>query len=141
TGLASAIIVFLVSLTVSTGLILSAASILQLFGALILGGLFFGGFGVYVSLKVKSSEALAATMNLTFFIFTFLSSVFYPSSNKFIVLRLIFDINPLTYIADIVRNGLVGLPGFNILLEALLLIIESAIMLFFALRAINKIEI
>ncbi len=141
TGLASAVIVFLVSLTVSSGLILSAASLLQLFGALILGGLFFGGFGVYVSLKVKSSEALAATMNLTFFIFTFLSSVFYPSNNHLILLRVIFELNPLTYIADLVRNGLVGLPGFNILVEALVLIAESAVMLYLALRAVDRIEI
>ena len=86
-------------------------------------------------------EALAATMNLTFFIFTFLSSVFYPSSNNFILLRVIFELNPLTYIADLVRNGLVGLPGFNIVVEAIVLTIESAVMLYFALRAINKIEI
>lgn len=141
TGLASAVIVFLVSLTVSTGVVLNAASLLELAGALVLGGLFFGGFGVYVSLKVKSSEALAATMNLTFFIFTFLSSVFYPSGNNNIILRVIFELNPLTYVADLVRNGLIGLPGFNTLMEALVLVAESAAMLYFALHAINKIEI
>jgi ABC-2 type transport system permease protein len=141
TGLGSAILVFLISLTVSRGLVLDAGSLVQLFGSLILGSLFFGGLGIYVSLKVKSSEALAATMNLVFFVFTFLSSVFYPSGNKFLPLRIVFQLNPLTYIADIIRNGLAGISGFDTPLEALLLVLEGAAMIFLALMAINKIEL
>ncbi|HZW58393.1 MAG TPA: ABC transporter permease [Nitrososphaerales archaeon] len=141
TGLASALIVFIVSLIVSAGVIISAASILQLLAALILGSLFFGGFGIFISLRVKSSEALAATMNLTFFIFTFLSSVFYPSRSSFLFLRVIFEINPLTYVADLIRNGLLGLQGFSLPLEVILLIVESAAMVFFATRSINRIEV
>jgi ABC-2 type transport system permease protein len=141
TGLASAIVVFLVSLTVSSGVILTASSILELFGSLVLGSLFFGGFGIFVSLRVKSSEALAATMNLMFFVFTFLSSVFYPSYNNYLVLRVIFQVNPLTYIADLVRSSLVGLPSFNPIAEVSALIIEGALMIYLASRSINRIEL
>ena len=141
TGLASAIVVFLVSLTVSTGVILNIVSILELFGSLILGSLFFGGFGIFVSLRVKSSEALAATMNLMFFAFTFLSSVFYPSYSRYLPLRLIFQVNPLTYIADLVRISVVGLPSFNPQAEVIALILEGALMIYLASRSINKIEL
>ncbi len=141
TGIMSSIVVFLVSILVSPGLILNVRSILELFGSLILGSLFFGGFGIFVSLRVKSSEALAATMNLMFFVFTFLSSVFYPSYSKYLLLRIIFQINPLTYVADLVRNSLVGIPGFNIPLELVLLIVESVILVYIASLAIRRIEL
>jgi len=141
TGIMSSVVVFLVSIAVSPGLILSFKSILELFGSLILGSLFFGGFGIFVSLRVKSSEALAATMNLMFFVFTFLSSVFYPSNSKYLILRIIFQINPLTYVADLVRNSLVGLPGFNIPLELLALVIESFVLVYIASLAIRRIDL
>lgn len=141
TGLASALLVFVVSLTVSTNVSLAPLSLIQLFIALVLGSLFFGGFGIFVSLRVKSSEALAATMNLMFFVFTFLSSVFYPSYNQFFLLRTIFQINPLTYVADLVRHSLVGFPGFNLPLEMAVLIIESLFIVVLSSRAIGKIEL
>ncbi len=141
TGIMSSALVFLVSILVSPGLILNARSILELFGSLILGSLFFGGFGIVVSLRVKSSEALAATMNLMFFVFTFLSSVFYPSYSKYLVLRLIFQINPLTYVADLVRNSLVGIPGFDIPLELGALVVESFLLVYLASLAIDRIEL
>ncbi len=141
TGMFSALIVFLVSLTVATGMTLGVISILQLFVSLILGSVFFGGLGIFVSLRVKSSEALAAMMNLTFFLFTFLSSVFYPSYSSYIILRVIFQINPLTYVADLVRNGLVGLPGFNLVLETVVLVSECAVMAFLASYAIKRMEL
>lgn len=141
TGLMSSIIVFLVSLVVSTGVILTPVSILELFGSLVLGSLFFGGFGIFVSLRVKSSEALAATMNLMFFVFTFLSSVFYPSHSKYLILKIIFQINPLTYVADLVRNSLTGFPGFNLPVELGILIVESLVMVYLASWAIRKIEL
>nr|MDG6908460.1 ABC transporter permease [Nitrososphaerota archaeon] len=141
TGLASALLVFLVSLTVSTGIILTPISIAQLLISLILGSLFFGGFGIFVSLRVKSSEALAATMNLMFFVFTFLSSVFYPSYNQNILLRSIFQINPLTYVADLVRHSLVGLSGFNLLVETVVLVVESVLIVLLASRSIGRIQL
>ena len=141
TGLASALVVFVISLTVSSGVILTPLSVIQLLFALILGSLFFGGFGIFMSLRVKSSEALAATMNLMFFVFTFLSSVFYPSYNKYILLRAIFQINPLTYVADLVRHSLVGLSGFDITLETVVLVLESFLVVALASRAIGRIEL
>lgn len=141
TGIASSAIVFLVSIVVSPGLVLNARSILELFGSLILGSVFFGGFGIFVSLRVKSSEALAATMNLMFFVFTFLSSVFYPSYSKYIALRIIFQINPLTYVADLVRDSLLGLPGFNIELELAALVIEGFALIYLASLVIRRIQL
>jgi ABC-2 type transport system permease protein len=141
TGLLSAFLIFLISLTVSHGVIISVASIASLVVYLVLGALFFGNFGIFVSLKVKSSEALAATMNLTFFLFTFLSSVFYPSYSSYLPLRIIFQINPLTYVADLVRSAIVGIKGFNFPLEITALLVEGIVMSYLASRAINKIEL
>jgi ABC-2 type transport system permease protein len=141
TGIASSAIVFLVSILVSPGLILNTISVLELFGSLILGSIFFGGFGIFVSLRVKSSEALAATMNLMFFVFTFLSSVFYPSYSKYLALRIVFQINPLTYVADLVRDSLLGIPGFNIELELVALIIEGIALIYFASLIIKRIQL
>jgi ABC-2 type transport system permease protein len=144
-GLASAIVVFLVSLTVSSGVVLSVISILELFGSLVLGSLFFGGFGIFISLRVRSSEALAATMNLMFFAFTFLSSVFYPSYSNYLILRVIFQINPLTYIADLVRRSLLpsasSLQSFNPLVEVIVLLVEGMVMIYFASWSIRRIEL
>lgn len=141
TGIASAIVIFLVSLTVSTEVKLNLLSILALLAYLALGSVFFGSFGILVSLRAKSSEALAAGMNLTFFLFIFLSSVFYPSNSNYLALRLIFQVNPLTYVADLVRTAMIGIQGFNTPLEILALFVESAIVIFLATRAISRIEL
>ena len=141
TGITSAVVVFLISLTVSTGINFGILNILELFGTLVLGSLFFGGLGIFISLRVKSSEALAASMNLTFFLFTFVSSVFYPSYSKYLPLRVLFQINPLTYVSDLVRYSLVGLSGFDNLVEALLLVVESVLMIYLTSRAIRKISL
>lgn len=144
-GLGSAIVVFLVSLTVSRGVTLNLISVLELFGSLVLGSLFFGGFGIFISLRVRSSEALAATMNLMFFAFTFLSSVFYPSYSNYLILRVIFQINPLTYVADLVRRSLLpnvsSLQSFNPLVEVVVLLVEGIVMIYLASWSIRKIEL
>jgi ABC-2 type transport system permease protein len=141
TGLLSAFLIFVISLTVSHGVIITITSVFSLLAYLILGALFFGNFGILVSLKVKSSEALAASMNLTFFLFTFLSSVFYPSYSNYLALRVIFQINPLTYVADLVRGAIVGVKGFNFPIEISALIVEGVVMSYLASRAINNIEL
>lgn len=141
TGLISAFVIFLVSLTVARNVNLDLPSLAALTGYLILGSLFFGNFGILVSLRVKSSEALAASMNLMFFLFIFLSSVFYPSYSKYLILRIIFQINPLTYVADLVRNAIISVKGFNLLFEIMALIVEGAVMSFLASREISRIEL
>ena len=67
--------------------------------------------------------------------------MFYPSDSKYIVLWAVFHINPLTYVADLVRNAMIGVKGFNWLLEVVALVVEGGIMTFLASRAISKIEI
>jgi ABC-2 type transport system permease protein len=107
-----------------------------IFGSIILGSLFFGGLMLLLGALIKSNTAYNSIQILLLFVVNFASTVFYPRSPSLpVVLKVLFEANPLTYVADTVRGaylgGLTTMEGY----ETLVLVVETVIILILATQA------
>lgn len=107
-----------------------------IFGSITLGSIFFGGLMLLLGALVKSNTAYNSIQILLLFVVNFASTVFYPlSSGLPLVLRVLFEVNPLTYVADAVRGAysgtLTSMEGY----QMLVLVAETVVILVLATRA------
>ena len=107
-GLASAAIIFLAGLPIiiAGNVTFDITSILYLTFALMMGSIFFGSITIIISTRLKSNEGFTVIINTVFLFFAFASSTFYPPYGLPEPMQYAFYFNPLTYIADIIREGL-----------------------------------
>jgi ABC-2 type transport system permease protein len=106
-----------------------------------LGSLFFGALAIALSVRLRSSETFQVVSTFLFFVFLFTSSVFYPAEKAPVAIKTISYLNPLTYITDIFRAGLLGLDAPLLGLEATALVGLSAAMFVLAIFSFNKIKV
>ncbi len=113
---------------------------------LIVGGIFFCSLMLFVAAKVDSNQTYSSIQILIIFVISFISNAYYPiTSATPLPLQIISYMNPLTYVTDGIRAGLV--PQANMLrvftfsrfigslaapLEISLLISETVVMFFVA---------
>ena len=129
-----------VMLVIAAALLGSTASTvmgaLAIFGAIALGSIFFGSMMLLIAAYVKSNTAYNSVQILLIFLVNFASTVFYPYSSALpAVLRVLFVVNPLTYIADTARNGYLSSPTATNGYEMLVLAVETVVLLVLATRA------
>ena len=106
-GLASAAIILVAGLPIGAGNItINITSVIYLIFALIVGSIFFGSLAIIISTRLKSNEGFTVIINSVFLFFAFASSAFYPSNGLPESMQYAFYINPLTYISDIIREGM-----------------------------------
>ena len=120
----------------------SLAAIGVMFGVIVVGSIFFGSLMLFLGALVKSNTAYNSIQILLIFVVNFASTVFYPLSNSLpLALRVLFQINPLTYVADAVRgaysNSLSLTDGYQVIALA----IETLVFLFLAVRAYLRSEL
>jgi ABC-2 type transport system permease protein len=107
-----------------------------MFGVVTLGSLFFGALMLFIGALVRSNNAYNSIQILLIFVVNFASTVFYPLSPGLpVVLRALFQVNPLTYVADAVRGGYANTFTTNDGVLVLVLLVETLVMLFLATRA------
>jgi ABC-2 type transport system permease protein len=107
-----------------------------MYGTITLGSIFFGGLMLFISALVKSNTTYNSVQILLLFVVNFASTVFYPlSSGLPVALRVLFEVNPLTYIADAVRGAYSGTLSFTDGYQLLILIAETVVILVLATRA------
>jgi ABC-2 type transport system permease protein len=107
-----------------------------IFGSLVVGAIFFGALMLLIGALVKSNNAYNSIQILLIFVVNFASTVFYPlSSGLPIVLRALFEVNPLTYVADAVRGAYLGTLSANDAVQMGVLAVETTVVLFLATRA------
>ncbi len=107
-----------------------------IFGTIVLGSVFFGALMLFIAALVKSNTAYNSVQILLIFVVNFASTVFYPlSSGLPIVLRALFQINPLTYVADAVRGGYSSTFSVGDGYQVLVLVAETVVILALAVRA------
>jgi ABC-2 type transport system permease protein len=107
-----------------------------MFGTIVLGSIFFGALMLLLGALVKSNTTYNSIQILLLFVVNFASTVFYPLSNALpVVLRVLFQINPLTYVANTVRGAYTGTLTSGDGYEVLLLVAETVVMLALATRA------
>jgi ABC-2 type transport system permease protein len=108
----------------------------EVFAELTVGSIFFGGLMLLIGALVKSNTAYNSIQILLIFVVNFASTVFYPLSNGLpIVLRLLFEANPLTYVSDAVRGSYSGTLTATDVYQLVLLGGETVVVLFLATRA------
>jgi ABC-2 type transport system permease protein len=107
-----------------------------MFGSIIVGSIFFGSLMLFISAMVKSNNAYNSIQILVLFVVNFASTVFYPLSTGLpIEIKALFEANPLTYLANTVRDAYFGTLGTSDAYGMAVLSVETAAMLFLAVRA------
>jgi len=115
---------------------IGALGALTIVAAILVGSIFFGSLMLGISALVKSNNAYNSIQVLIIFVVNFASTVFYPlSSGLPIVLKALFMINPLTYVADVVRDGYSGTIGATDAYNMLGLFAVTAVFLYLAVRS------
>jgi ABC-2 type transport system permease protein len=130
----------LVMLAIAIGLLgvgtLSLAGLGAMLGTVVVGSILFGAMMLLIAALVKSNNAYNSVQILLIFLVNFASTVFYPYSSSLpLGLRVLFVVNPLTYIADTVRGGYTGTLVAHNGLEVLVLVVEMIVFLVLATRA------
>jgi len=108
-GMLNAFLVFIIASPLLVGLSVSPVGLAYIAGALILGSLFFGSLTLAISVFIKSNESFNAVLNVMLTPLMFLSSVYYPLQNAPLLIQAVSLANPLTYSADMLRAGLLGI--------------------------------
>ena len=120
----------------------SLLGVLAAFGAIALGSVFFGSLMLLISALIKSNNAYNSIQVMLIFVVNFASTVFYPSSaNLPLVLRALFAVNPLTYIADTARNGYQGTLTTTNGVEMVVLVAETVVLLVLATLAYMRSDV
>lgn len=140
-GMAGSSLVFLFALPVLSGISITAQAALLTGLALFLGTVFFGAFAISLSVALKSSESFQIISAVTFFIFLFTSSVFFPIDRAPNYIQAVSLLNPLTYTTDIFRAGLFDAPTLLLPLEMTVLTVEAAVMFTIAVFAFRRIKV
>ena len=107
-----------------------------------LGSLFFGCMFLAIAAKVKSNQAYNSLTILIIFLVDFASTVFYPiTSATPEALKILFYVNPLTYIADVVRAGYISTVTTTNLVELLVTLLETIVMVAIAVLLYRKVRV
>ena len=141
-GLAASSLVFLIAFPVlGASLSLTPLGEVLIVIAIFLGTMFFGTFAIAISVVLRSSETFQIVSTFAFFVFLFVSTVFYPANLAPPAIQTASYLNPLTYTTDVFRAGLFGaLTPFN-LLELGVLAVEAAAMFVVAVFAFRRIRV
>ncbi len=108
-GFAGAGVMMVAAYLLTGTLEVTAAGGLVIVAAILVGSILFGSLMLFISALVKSNNAYNSIQVLIIFIVNFASTVFYSVSPDIpLPLRALFMVNPLTYLADIVRDGYMG---------------------------------
>jgi ABC-2 type transport system permease protein len=113
-----------------------------MFGVIVVGSIFFGALMLFLGALVKSNTAYNSIQILLIFVVNFASTVFYPLSSSLpYALQVLFQINPLTYVADAVRGAYSGTLTVTDGYQMIVLAIETVAFLFLAVRAYLRSEL
>ncbi len=115
---------------------------LVMFSSILVGSIFFGSLMLFISALVKSNNAYNSIQILVIFVVDFASTVFYPLSSTLPVeFKALFVANPLTYIADAVRDAYFGTLTPADGYQMLLLCVETVFVLFLAVHAYMRSDV
>ena len=113
-----------------------------IFGSITVGSVFFGALMLYLAALVKSNTAYNSIQILLIFVVNFASTVFYPLSSRLpIVLQVLFEVNPLTYVSDAVRGAYSSTLTSTDGIQMLVLTIEMVVVLLLATRAYMRSDV
>lgn len=135
-GLVGSAVMFVVAYLLIGTISITPLGALSLTAAILVGSIFFGSLMLLISALVKSNNAYNSIQILIIFLVSFASTVFYAQSPSLpIVLQVLFTINPLTYVANVVRASYLGTLGLGDAYQFAGLIVVMGVLLFLAVRS------
>ncbi len=144
-SLAGSVALVAIAIPMGSSIHVSPVGLVSVIGSLILGGIFFCSLMLFVAAKVDSNNAYNSIQIVIIFIVSFVSDAYYPINLRTpLPLRIISYLNPLTYVADGVRAGLVPSSNFFAILnpiETLVLLVETIVMFLVAYRTYANVKI
>ena len=141
-GLVGAAVMLAVAFALLGSVPLQLSVYAVIFASITVGSIFFGGLMLLISALVKSNNAYNSIQLLLIFIVNFASTVFYPlSSGLPVVLKVLFEVNPLTYVSDAVRGAYLGTMTTTDVYQMFLLLAETVVVLLLATRAYMRSDV
>jgi ABC-2 type transport system permease protein len=120
----------------------SALALGTMFGVIVVGSIFFGALMLFLGALVRSNTAYNSIQILLIFVVNFASTVFYPFSTSLpLAIQVLFEINPLTYVADAVRGAYSSTLTVTDGYQLIVLAIETLVFLFLAVQAYLRSEL
>ncbi len=110
-SLVQGLLILLVSLPLAESIRLGGIPLAAL--AAFLVGLSFSSLGIFVALRLGSTEAFQVIMSLLMMPLMFLSGAFYPLTNLPSWMKAIAYANPMTYGVDLARGALTGVSKWG----------------------------
>ena len=133
-GFTQAIIVYFVAALLGVHMSFSFFSIMGVLSAVIIGSALFSTFSLIIACVVKTRERFMGIGQLLTMPLFFASNAIYPLSMMPKWLRVVAEINPLTYLVDLLRFLMI--PGAEIAHHAILdLVVLSFVFLLFLITA------
>jgi ABC-2 type transport system permease protein len=142
-GLAGAFVMLIGAFAIiGTSLHVTIWGAMTAFGVIAIGSIFFGSLMLLISGLVKSNNAYNSIQILIIFVVNFASTVFYSYSTSLpIPIQALFQVNPLTYVANAARGGFVGALPMASSWQVPLLVVETIVVLGMATRVYVRSEI
>ncbi len=137
-----ALIMLLISFALVGGISFGVAGFALIIFNLVLGSLFWGAFMLALAAVSKSNQMYNSIQVLILFFASFASTVFYPISQSApLALRYTVTLNPLTYVADAIRDGYISLFGPSLIYDEIVLALATVVMFVIALLSYRTIRI
>jgi len=141
-GLAGAAVMLLGSYLLIGSLSITIYSTLIMFSIVAVGSILFGSLMLLISAFVRSNNTYTGIQVLIVFVVNFASTVFYPFSSSLpLGMRILFMINPLTYVVNLTRDAFLGTITNVDLYQFPLLLFETVVMIGLATRAYIRSEV
>lgn len=120
---------------------LSAINIPMALAFMFLIGLLFTALGTAIASVMEDMQGFQLIMNFLIMPLLFLSGAFFPLDNIPSALRIIVNLDPLTYGIDGLRGSVIGLSYYGVGFDFLVLSILTAVLLIIGARLFSKIQI
>jgi len=141
-GLAGAFVMLVGAFLIIGSLQITVWGALTAFGVIALGSIFFGSLMLLIAGLVKSNNAYNSIQILILFVVNFASTVFYSfSAGLPLPIQVLFQVNPLTYVANAARGGFQGAMPPDAAWQLPLLVAETVVVLALATRVYVKSDI
>jgi len=134
-GLAGALVMLAGAYLIIGSLQLTLWGVLVVFGVIAIGSILFGSLMLLISGLVKSNNAYNSIQVFVLFVVNFASTVFYSFSSSLpLPIQVLFQANPLTYVANAARGAFNGTFPASDMWQVPLLIVETVVVLALATR-------
>ena len=140
-SLGGSAIMMVLATFIAGGFSLSVLSSLYLVLPLVAGTILFSSLFLILSILVRTMQAYNTLTILLFFILDFASTAFYPiTSETPEALRIISSLNPLSYVANIVRDSMVYGIGLSTAYQMLLITVIMVVLFVISLRLYKNVQ-